>query len=878
MLRRSIALVVVITVGAALGAPAAQAQDPVPPATPDHMLAYAVDPPGQDGNLNAQETGSGDYGPHFDDQLEMYASLIDSDGVTEADLSKYFHSFQFGPGPTIESTDQPVDGVTIFRDGFGVPHIYADTLEHASYGLGLVTAEDRMFEMDVFRHAARGTLSTLLGPGTDNAYLNMDIDTRQQGYTEEEVQKMFDSFDDKYGALGERVQRGLEQYAAGVNDYASSLAMNPAECPVEYQATGNPCPGPFPEEWTPLDTLYIAILQLRVFGETAGGELRNAAFYSAVTDKVGTKLGTKVYNDLLFQNDPKSPPTVPRSEGKFPSQNLGKLNPKSLAIPDHAARTARRVAAREESYKDTLASIGIRFAQPESNALLVGATKSATGNPLQTGGPQVGYAVPNFFIEVDVHVTASADGPAVDFRGPAVAGASALIPLGRGSDYAWTLTTGYSDAVDTRAELLCEPEGGKASLNSNGYMFKGKCKAMESREETFAGHVAPTDPTPPDDTTRTFYRTVHGPVLTRGSVDGKPVAFVKERFFWKKEVDSIPAFYGWNTDGHTVKTFGKWASKLTMSFNTFYANTKDVAYFHVGEIPKRHKGVSPTLPTWGTGQWEWGGRFPFKDMPHVTNPKRGWIANWNSKPATGWNTADDFKWGTIQRVHLLEDDLGKVVAKGGKATLVDLVNVLRNVATRDVRGVYLGPQMLKLAGSQEGDAGAAIELVKKWVSEGARRMNRDRDDNEDSGNALAIFDGWYTHLVHNVFDDEIGEAAYASGPPVTDYTPDHGSSFYFDFSSYLYDLFGNGAKRYSLNYCDDRSTKPHEKCKDMVIKSLNDALAELKTAQGADMAAWTTPAEWIVFPSFGASDPLQIPWQNRGTHNHIVELGGTPAP
>ena len=67
----------------------------------------------------------------------------------------------------------------------------------------------------------------------------------------------------------------------------------------------------------------------------------------------------------------------------------------------------------------------------------------------------------------------------------AVPGASALIPLGRGRDYAWTLTTGYSDAVDVRAELLCEPDGAQVTEESNGYMFEGECVAMESREETF---------------------------------------------------------------------------------------------------------------------------------------------------------------------------------------------------------------------------------------------------------------------------------------------------------------------------------------------------------------------------------------------------------
>lgn len=871
MLRRQLSVLMVMLVTVALAAPAVRAADP-PPAVPDHLRAYAVDPPGQDGNLNAQEFGSGDYGAHYDDQREMYASLIDADGVTDADLTKYFHTMQFGPGETIESTEEPMAGLTIYRDTFGVPHIYADTLEHASFGLGLVTAEDRMFEMDAFRHAAEGTLASLAGPGTNDANLKADKEARREGYTQEEVQKMFDAFDDKFGDTGKRIQTGLQAYADGVNSYIESLMTNPTECPVEYGALGHPCPGPFPEEWTPLDTLYIAILQLRVFGETAGREFTNAAFYSEVTGKLGKKEGTKVYEDLLFQNDPASPPTVPKEDGKFPSQNLGKLNPKSVAVPDHASRAAKRVVAREAPYRSVLSSLGFRMGEPQSNAILVAGSKSETGNPLQTGAPQVGYATPGFFLEVDVHVAAGADGPAVDFRGPAVAGASALIPLGRGSDYAWTLTTGYSDAVDTRAELLCDPDGGKASVNSNGYMFKGKCRKMESREETFTVSPPPTSPGPPRMETETFYRTVHGPVFIRGTVNGKPAAFVKERFFWKREVDSIPAIYGWNSDTNSVQDFQKHAADLTMSFNTFYVDHDDIGYFHTGFLPKRPKGVSPTLPTWGTGQWEWKGRYPFKDMPKVIDPQRGWIANWNSKPASGWNAADDFKWGTIQRVHLLEDGLRRVFANGGKASAAELVDVLRDVATRDVRGVYLGPRMVKLAGAQTGESDQALTLVKDWIAGGARRLNKDRDDNEDNGNALAVFDSWYTHLVHDVFDDDIGKNAYEFGPPVTDYSPAHGSSFYFDFSNYLYDLFSKaGAKRYSRNYCDDRTTKSAESCKDQVRKALGEALTQLKADQGDDMSAWATPAEWIEFQEFGAGSADHIPWQNRGTHNHVVE-------
>jgi acyl-homoserine lactone acylase PvdQ len=871
MLRRLAVTGLAALVTGALATPTVRAQSTVPP-TPDHLRAFSVAPPGQDGNLNAQEFGSGEYGDHYSDQLEMYASLIDDDDVGEDELSTYFHSMQFGPGSTIASTETPIDGVTIHRDNFGIPHIYADNLEHASYALGYVTAQDRMFEMDAFRHAARGTLAAFVGAGTGDQNLKSDIETRRQGYTEEEVQAMFDSLDEKFGEIGKRIQTGLQAYADGVNAYAESLVMEPANCPVEYNATGNPCPGAFPEEWTPTDTLYIAILQLRVFGETAGGELRNAGFYSRLVDKLGKKRGEQAYADLLFQNNPASPPTVPAEDARFPAQSLGKLDRKSLAIPDHASRVASRVEARAENYRETLESLGFPFDQPQSNAILVAGKESATGNPLQTGAPQVGYATPGFFLEVDVHVAASQGQPAVDFRGPAVAGASALIPLGRGSDYAWTLTTGYSDAVDTRAELLCDPGGGKATVNSNGYLFKGKCREMESREETFTVKPPPTSPGAPRMETRTIYRTVHGPVSLRGTVNGKPVAFVKERFFWKREVDSIPTFYRWNAATDSVRDFQSAAGKLTMSFNTFYVDAKDVGYFHVGFLPKRPKGVHPSLPVWGTGQWEWKGRLPFSKMPKVINPKRGWIANWNSKPSAGWDTADDFKWGTIQRVRLMEQDLNALLKGRGKATLSDLVDVLRNVATRDPRAAYLGPRMLKLAGSQTGELGQAVALVRQWIGDGAHRLNKDRDDNMDTGNALALFDAWYTQLVHAVFDDELGADAYRFGPPVTDYDPAGGSSFYFDFSNYLYDLFSKaGAKRYRLDYCDDVETDGRETCKDQVTKALTQAVEQLTAAQGADMASWITPGEWIVFEEFGAGSVDPIPWQNRGTHNHVVE-------
>lgn len=846
-----------------------------PPQVKDEMRAYSIDPPGEDGTVTPTEFAQGDYGPHYSDQLPVYASLADKAGrLKPSDLTKYWHTMQFGPDTTT-ATEQPGTGVTIYRDSLGIPHVYGDSLDHASFGLGWATAEDRLFEMDVFRHAAEGTLASFLGAGKHNAYLKRDEDTRQQGYTAHEVKNMFDDFDNKFGKIGKTVQNGLQAYSDGVNAYIDSLTQHPDQCPVEYDAAStDQCPG-MVTPWTPEDTLYIAILQLRVFGETAGGELTNAAFYQSLVKHDGKKLGTKIYNDFMFQNDSSSPTTVPRSDGNFHTQNLGKVDMKSVAIPDDAKKIATRTNKAAALDQRTLASLGFVTGKPESNAILISKQLSATGHPLELGAPQVGYSNPGFFMDIDVHA------PGVDFRGPAVPGTSALIPLGRGSDYAWTLTTGYSDAVDTRVELLCDPKGKKVTEDSDFYMYKGKCKKMESRTETIDVGVTPVSSNQqPSSKDETIYRTVHGPVFARGRVHGKPVAFAKQRMFWKKEVDSIPSFYEWNTSSHTVKAFQKAAHGFTMSFNSFYANPKDIGYFHVGTYPVRAKGVSPSLPTWGTGKWEWRGRRAFRLQPHIVDPKTGWVANWNSKPAAGWDSYDAPKWGSEQRVRLIDDDIRSLTKNGGKVTLTDLANIVRDIATRDVRGVYLGPKMIRLAKStraaQKGNAGTALQVVGKWISHGARRVNRDHNDTEDNGEALAIFDRWYFDTIHRVFDDELGKDAYKFAAPLTDYSPADGSSFYFGFNNYLDDVFSG--HRMSLDYCDDQATPKTESCADDVTAALKEALAELAKKQGDDMSKWTTPAENIVFQEFGAGSVDDIPWQNRGTHNQLVEVLGHQVP
>ena len=232
-----------------------------------------------------------------------------------------------------------------------------------------------------------------------------------------------------------------------------------------------------------------------------------------------------------------------------------------------------------------------------SNALLVSGAESTSGRPLAVMGPQVGYFMPQILIEQDLH------GPDIDASGAAFAGVSPYVLLGRGRDYAWSATSAGQDIIDTWAEQLCEPGGGTPTVQSNYYLYKGTCRPMETLTRTNAITPNPADPSPPETFVLTAQRTVHGIVHKRGTVNGKPVAFVKQRSTYFHEVDSARGFSDFNRPSkvNNVQDFQHAAAKIGFTFNWFYADNRDIGYFNSGDNPVRAPGVSFAAPNWGTG-------------------------------------------------------------------------------------------------------------------------------------------------------------------------------------------------------------------------------------------------------------------------------------
>lgn len=846
-MRRIAAVLTALTALAAFSVQPAVAD---PPAVPDGMTAYAVIPPGQSGAIFGPQSS------HRMDQFDLYKNLITDDNVTQDELLTYFHDFQFGTSD-VEREYQPADrtDVTIYRDGLGIPHIYGSDAG-VGFALGYATAEDRLWHMTVLRAAAKGTLGEVLGDG----YQAYDASIRRDGYSLGEVNKIFDRWGnrDKFGDAGSKTQQLLRNYTKGVNAYIAEVNADEIPKPPEFSNFGIE-----PQNWKATDTLYLAILQLRDFGGAAGGELRNAALLQGLEERFGPVMANLMLEDIQRRNDPGADTTIQTADGTFDSQDLGNPKAAAIAIPDDAASLLGSPAGGDKDAR------GLRIESPSSNFLAVAPELSATGGSLEWGGPQVGYSIPQFFMDIDVHADS------FDFRGPALPGASILVPLGRSTDFAWSLTTGVSDAVDVRVEKLCkrikkgphkgEPSAEKPKASSAFYEHDNKCKKMKSRTETVNVHGG-------DSFEVKVQRTFHGPVESRTTVDGWPVAIVKERFYWMKEADALPVFMKVVTETDSVEDFRDTVSKFAMNFNAVYADATDIGYFHAGYFPTRAKGVNTLLPSWGTGKWDFQGRRSFSHNPQVINPTQGWISNWNNQPARGWDGGDSTNWGAAGRARLLSDQMAEL-AGAGDITLTDIINVVRIAATQDAHGVHLGPEMTALVTPAAGTETDALDAIQAWIAGGAHRLDGDGDGLQDEGNAVSVFDAWYDNLVDATFDDEFHDLyGFIERDKNSGANHSNGSAYFADFSDYLYNLL-TAPDQYAINYCEDVSTEVTETCEELVQSTFEDAVAETTADQGTDdVSAWTRPFDTITFSAVGADAAITMPWQNRGTWNHAIQF------
>jgi len=658
---------------------------------------------------------SGQYGsipppPEADDQALLYDGLTPLfDDVRTEDLRKYFKSEGFGVGPdgpgTVEEVPRP--GVRVVRDSFNVPHIRATTHRGGVWTAGWIIAEDRGLLLQQARYNAR--VAAIDAPGLSAIELVAELKNFQPSEQTERVVSRQTRALKREGREGRAVLRDIDTYISGINAYLEASGSSAAP-------------------WTRNDVYAVNALKNQFLGVGGGDEARRSQFLGGLQERLGKKKGKSVFNDLRQFKNAGSPTTI---DGEFPYGRVPKRAPGSVVLDPQSYRATPAVADEEMAAK--LAPSPVQA----SNTLMIDAEHSRTGHPLMVGGPQIGYFYPGLVLEMDMHA------PGLQWRGSTSAPFPGYMLIGRGEDFANTLTSASGDVIDQYAERLC---GG----SDTRYVYKGRCRSMK----TFDAGTLNGEPV-------TFKTTVHGPVVGYAKVNGRKVAISSKRSSYGRDVVDL-LFNRRLSNGavHSPRSFFRAASKTPQTFNSFYIDDEHIAEYTSGRLPLRPKGVDPGLPTKGNGKYEWRGFLADDRHPHGIDPKGGTMVNWNNSVAHGFGAADD-EWGrngSAQRVDMLNKNLARL-KRNGKWSLATVTAAMNAAATQDVRAVDTVPLLGKLLeGSKPPSmrAGEMLDLLERWHRRGSSRLDRDLNGEIDAPGA-AIMDGSWRKIANALMQPRLGK-------------------------------------------------------------------------------------------------------------------------
>jgi penicillin amidase len=295
--------------------------------------------------------------------------------------------------------------VKVLRDGHGVPHIRAQSLEDLLFAQGYVTAQDRLWQMDLSRRLAQGELAEIFGEPA----LKIDIENRTLGLRQ--------ACDRAVSELDPDSKRRLASYARGVNAFIST---HQNRLPIEFLILRYQ-----PRPWREVDSFAVAINMAKMLNTSWHKDL--------MRERIRAKVPPELYADLFPDHSPLDHPVAEllRGPGRHPGAPLAHMVPADLD-PVLAA-----LLAVPQSQSQGLGS----------NNWVVSGSHTATGKPLLANDPHLGHSVPSIWYMI--HLKA----PGVDVIGVSLPGLPAVI-IGHNQRIAWGVTNTGPDVQDLYVETF----------------------------------------------------------------------------------------------------------------------------------------------------------------------------------------------------------------------------------------------------------------------------------------------------------------------------------------------------------------------------------------------------------------------------------------
>jgi penicillin G amidase len=487
--------------------------------------------------------------------------------------------------------------VTVERDNWGVPHIRASSLDDLAEAQGYVTAQDRLWQMDILRRASRGQLSEVLGPAT----LAIDKDFRVLNFGR--------AAEREFAMMSPEVRNAMEAYARGVNRF---IEQHPTNLPIEFSLLNYK-----PQPWRPTDTLVIAGYMYRTLTDTREKEMSRAI----VTAKVGPELAKDLFSpeasmDHFVVGDPNvGKEAHAASQGdndedddddEMDSEDVIKAKSDFYSSPD-AAESPDLSSALAKSAMDWIGESQRQIRRSlGSNNWVVSGDYTATGKPLLANDMHLELGLPPIWYEV--HLTA----PGWNVKGFSLPG-TPLVVVGHNDRIAWGFTNNGADVLDLYIETF-DPG------NPDQYRVNGQWKKADVYDEVIKvkGQA---------DQHLRLVVTRDGPVVRQDGDKGYAMRWTV------LEPGALSVFYNWLGKAQNWGEFretmkGIWGPGQ----NVVYADVDgNIGYILGARVPVRKKGHGEVPVPGDTDDYEWTGYIPFEQLPQVFNPESGLIVTANAR-------------------------------------------------------------------------------------------------------------------------------------------------------------------------------------------------------------------------------------------------------
>jgi len=480
--------------------------------------------------------------------------------------------------------------VTVRRDGHGVPHIEAVSQDDLFVAQGYVTAQDRLWQMDVFRRNANGELAEILGPSL------VRHDKTQR------VLEFRNTARRIYANLPAADRARLDDYARGVNLF---IAQHPESLPAEFKMLFYR-----PQPWSGVDSVSIGLMMV---------DTLDTHWYAKLyRERIAARLhNPKLESDLYPVGSWRDhPPTGTVIDWSQPHPAPPATN-NSDEDDDRTQASAAAADWESSSMEDLRASLGLPACDgcaAGSNNWVISGRHTASGKPLLSNDMHLGLTEPNIWFMADLRA------PGYHAAGVTLPGMP-LVIAGHNEHVAWGFTALYADVQDLYIEKL----DGKGNYQAGDESWK----PLGVDHEVI--HVRGGK-----DVLLDVHITDHGPLLNPiVTNETHPIAL--KWTLYDPTLNAMP-LYEMNTASNWTEFSAALQNWCWPTQNLVYSDDQGhIAYQAIGRVPLRPAGLKG-VPIQDGGlpdsKHEWQGYIPFDAMPNSVDPPSGFLATANSRVTT----------------------------------------------------------------------------------------------------------------------------------------------------------------------------------------------------------------------------------------------------